>query len=58
MFTLLTCLFSMFKVGASIFGSNIGSEHFIGLAGAGAASGIVLILFEWIVSKAFRVFST
>ena len=44
----------MFKVGASIFGSNIGSEHFIGLAGAGAASGIVLILFEWIVSEELR----
>ena len=42
---------SFYKVGASIFGSNIGSEHFIGLAGAGAASGIVLILFEWIVSE-------
>ncbi|KAL5012467.1 hypothetical protein ScPMuIL_011018 [Solemya velum] len=34
-------------VGASLFSSNIGSEHFIGHAGAGAASGIALILFEW-----------
>ena len=30
----------MFQVGASLFVSNIGSEHFIGLAGSGAASGI------------------
>ncbi|XP_042858016.1 sodium/glucose cotransporter 4-like [Penaeus japonicus] len=29
-------------VGASIFASNIGSGHFIGLAGAGAASGIAV----------------
>ena len=36
-----------------MFGSNIGSEHFIGLAGAGAAHGIVMILFEWIVSISF-----
>jgi hypothetical protein len=28
-----------FNVGASLFASNIGSEHFIGLAGSGAASG-------------------
>ncbi|XP_021354591.1 sodium/glucose cotransporter 4-like [Mizuhopecten yessoensis] len=34
-------------VGASLFSSNIGSEHFIGLAGAGASTGIAMILFEW-----------
>jgi sodium/myo-inositol cotransporter 3 len=28
-----------FNVGASLFASNIGSEHFIGLAGSGAAPG-------------------
>ncbi|XP_071146014.1 sodium/mannose cotransporter SLC5A10-like [Mytilus edulis] len=39
-----------FAVGASLFGSNIGSEHFLGLAGAGAASGIALVLFEWLVT--------
>uniref|UniRef100_T1JG24 Sodium/myo-inositol cotransporter n=1 Tax=Strigamia maritima TaxID=126957 RepID=T1JG24_STRMM len=33
-------------VGASLFASNIGSEHFIGLAGAGAASGIAVGAFE------------
>ncbi|CAG0918286.1 unnamed protein product, partial [Notodromas monacha] len=34
------------KVGASLFASNIGSEHFIGLAGSGAASGIAIACFE------------
>ncbi|XP_076036387.1 sodium/glucose cotransporter 4-like [Oratosquilla oratoria] len=34
-------------VGASIFASNIGSEHFIGLAGSGAASGIAVGAFEF-----------
>lgn len=38
-----------FAVGASVFSSNIGSEHFVGLAGAGASSGIVLVLYEWFV---------
>ncbi|XP_072164790.1 sodium/glucose cotransporter 4-like [Diadema setosum] len=33
-------------VGASLFASNIGSEHFIGLAGSGAASGIAVGAFE------------
>jgi len=33
-------------VGASIFASNIGSGHFIGLAGTGAASGIGIAAFE------------
>ncbi|KAK3587617.1 hypothetical protein CHS0354_032825 [Potamilus streckersoni] len=34
-------------VGASLFSSNIGSEHFVGLAGSGAASGIAIVLYEW-----------
>ncbi|KER26650.1 hypothetical protein T265_06152 [Opisthorchis viverrini] len=33
-------------VGSSLFASNIGSGHFIGLAGAGAASGIAIAVFE------------
>ncbi|KAF6035499.1 SLC5A9 [Bugula neritina] len=33
-------------VGASLFASNIGSGHFIGLAGSGAASGIAISVFE------------
>ena len=34
------------QVGASLFASNIGSGHFIGLAGSGAASGIGIATFE------------
>ncbi|XP_070198208.1 sodium/mannose cotransporter SLC5A10-like [Littorina saxatilis] len=34
-------------IGASLFASNIGSEHFVGLAGSGAASGIAVVAFEW-----------
>ena len=34
------------QVGASLFASNIGSEHFIGLSGTGAASGIGVGAFE------------
>ena len=37
-------------VGASLFASNIGSGHFIGLAGTGAASGIGISGFELSVS--------
>ncbi len=33
-------------VGASIFASNIGSEHLVGLAGAGATSGVALAHYE------------
>ncbi|XP_071110844.1 sodium/glucose cotransporter 4-like isoform X2 [Haliotis cracherodii] len=33
-------------VGASLFASNIGSGHFVGLAGSGAASGIGIAAFE------------
>ncbi|MDO5581252.1 MAG: sodium:solute symporter [Planctomycetia bacterium] len=33
-------------VGASIFASNIGSEHLVGLAGSGASEGITLANFE------------
>uniref|UniRef100_A0A8C6WBN2 Sodium/glucose cotransporter 1 n=1 Tax=Nannospalax galili TaxID=1026970 RepID=A0A8C6WBN2_NANGA len=35
-------------IGASLFASNIGSGHFVGLAGTGAASGIAIGGFEWI----------
>uniref|UniRef100_A0A667ZBA4 Sodium/myo-inositol cotransporter 2 n=1 Tax=Myripristis murdjan TaxID=586833 RepID=A0A667ZBA4_9TELE len=35
------------SVGASLFASNIGSGHFIGLAGSGAAAGIGAISYEW-----------
>src|SRR5437879_10632036 len=35
-----------FLVGASVFASNIGSEHVVGLAGAGATSGVALAHYE------------
>lgn len=41
-----------FVVGASIFASNIGSEHVVGLAGAGAGGKIPMLIYEmhaWIV---------
>lgn len=41
-----------FQVGASLFASNVGSGHFIGLAGSGAASGIAATAYEWNVSVA------
>lgn len=37
-------------VGAALFSSNIGSEHFIGLAGTGASSGLAVGHFEWLAS--------
>jgi len=33
-------------VGASIFASNIGSEHFVGLAGSGATDGVAMAHYE------------
>jgi solute:Na+ symporter, SSS family len=39
-----------FVVGASLFASNIGSEHLVGLAGTGAASGIAVGQFEILAS--------
>lgn len=35
-----------FVVGASLFASNIGSEHLVGLAGAGASSGVAMAHYE------------
>src|SRR5215475_10767535 len=35
-----------FLVGASIFASNIGSEHVVGLAGSGAADGVAMAHYE------------
>jgi SSS family solute:Na+ symporter len=37
---------SWWIIGASIFASNIGSEHVVGLAGAGASSGVALAHYE------------
>ncbi len=39
-----------FVVGASLFASNIGSEHLVGLAGTGAASGLAVGQFEILAS--------
>ena len=39
-----------FIVGASLFASNIGSEHLVGLAGTGAASGVAVGQFEVLAS--------
>ncbi|HRC90502.1 MAG TPA: Na+/glucose cotransporter, partial [Bacteroidales bacterium] len=39
-------------IGASIFASNIGSEHLVGLAGAGASSGMAMAHWEmhgWLI---------
>lgn len=41
------------QVGASLFASNIGSGHFVGLAGTGAASGLAVAGFEWNVRPPF-----
>lgn len=37
---------SWFIVGASIFASNIGSEHIVGLAGSGATDGVAMAHYE------------
>jgi SSS family solute:Na+ symporter len=41
-----------FVLGASIFASNIGSEHLVGLAGSGAASGVPVAQFEILAALA------
>jgi len=41
-----------FAIGASIFASNIGSEHIVGLAGQGASTGLAMAHYElhaWVV---------
>ena len=35
-------------IGASLFATNISSEHFIGLAGSGASTGLAVGHFEWL----------
>jgi SSS family solute:Na+ symporter len=39
-----------FIIGASLFASNIGSEHLVGLAGSGAAGGVAVGQFEILAS--------
>ena len=43
-----------FAIGASVFATNISSEHFIGLAGSGASTGLAVGAYEW--SAAFCLF--
>ena len=43
-------------VAGSLFSSNIGSGHFVGLAGTAAANGIAVGVFEW--NAMFRVTNT
>ena len=47
--SLHTCLILIAhtQIGPSLFASNIGSEHFVGLAGSGAATGIAVVSYEW-----------
>jgi len=39
-----------FAVGATLFATNIGSEHVIGLAGSGASTGLPVGAYEWSAS--------
>lgn len=36
-----------FVVGTSLYASNIGAEHFVGIAGSGASTGVAVTMFEW-----------
>ena len=49
----LTVSSSDFQMGISIFSANIGSGHYMGLAGIGATSGIAVGALEWNVSNVF-----
>src|SRR5258707_9017084 len=40
------CSLAWWIIGASIFASNIGSEHIVGLAGSGATSGVAMAHYE------------
>lgn len=42
---------SWWAVGLSLFSSNIGSEHLVGLAGSGALSGLAVGSFEWLAGS-------
>ena len=53
-YTTRDIMMNCFQVGGSLFASNIGSEHFIGLAGSGAAAGIGVVAYEWQVGLVTR----
>src|SRR5215831_6381996 len=44
-FGILLCV-AWWVIGASIFASNVGSEHIVGLAGSGATSGVAMAHYE------------
>ena len=44
----------LLQIGASLFVSNIGTEHFIGLSGSGAAQGISVGAWEFNVSIVYE----
>ena len=43
-------MFLSLKLGSSLFASNVGSLHFVGLAGSGAEAGIAIAVYELNVS--------
>src|ERR1041384_4217141 len=45
-----------FFIGASLFVSNISTEHFIGLSGTGASSGLAVGHFEWLACLILLIF--
>ena len=47
-----------FAIGASLFVSNISTEHFIGLAGSGATSGLAVGHFEWLACLILLILGT
>lgn len=47
---LYCCFFLLIQIGASLFASNIGTGHFIGLAGTGAAAGVAVAAYEIMVT--------
>ena len=58
MYLLQNLYFSSIQVGFSLFASNIGSEHFIGLSGSGAAAGIGVGAFEFNVRLILMLIAT
>jgi hypothetical protein len=57
LFSLIIVSSLAFQMGASLFASNIGSNHFVGSARTGAASGIAAGANEWNVSDIKAVYS-
>lgn len=45
----------VWAIGLSLFASNLGTDHLVGLAGSGAASGLAVGLIEWSAAYALLV---